>query len=342
MKQRTGSIASILVVALFLLLAAGVLVGPVWLELRTIGAVLKLRLFAETVPDDLSKVETIIFDLRLPRALLLILTGAALGSSGASYQGLFRNALADPFLIGVSSGAGLGAVIAQSIHWSDPRFAPFARPLFALAFGMLVVTVVFLIGRDREIGSYSSNRLILAGVAMNAFCSALISFVLLFFRNNLLTSMSWMMGGITLSGWIPIRILTPMVAVGLMGQFAFAYSINVLQFGEEQAETLGIETGKVQRRIIFFTTLTTAAAISFSGVIGFVGLIVPHVIRFQIGSDYRKILPLSALGGGVFLLAADLIARRAFAPQEFPVGLVTALTGAPFFFWLLARQGVRE
>lgn len=342
MKKRTGSIASFLIAALFLLLVTNILIGPVHLDLRTIGTVFKLRLFAQTISDELSKVETIVFDLRFPRALLLILTGAALGSSGASYQGLFRNALADPFLIGVSSGAGLGAVIAQSIRWENPGFAPFARPLFALGFGMLVVTIVFLIGRDTDRGTYQSNRLILAGVAMNAFCSALISFVLLYFRNNLLTSMSWMMGGITLSGWTPIRILTPIILIGLIGQFAFAYPLNVLQFGEEQAGTLGIETGKVQRRLIFFTTLTTAAAISFAGVIGFVGLIVPHMIRFQVGSDYRRILPLSAIGGGVFLLAADLIARRAFAPQEFPVGLVTALSGAPFFFWLLSRQGEGE
>lgn len=339
MNKRTGSIVLLLLAALLTLFIMSLLIGSVRLDLRTIGAVLKRRLFMEAIPNELAKVETIVFDLRFPRALLLILTGAALGASGASYQGLFRNALADPFLIGVSSGAGLGAVIAQSLRWHDPRLAPFARPIFALGCGMLVVTIVFLIGRDTARGTYPINRLILAGVAMNAFCSALISFVLLFFRNNLLTSMSWMMGGITLSGWIPIRIMTPMICVGLIGQFAFTYPLNVLQFGEEQARTLGIETGVVQRRLIFFTTLTTAAAISFSGVIGFVGLIVPHVIRFQIGTDYRKILPLSALGGAVFLLGADLIAHRAFAPQEFPVGLVTALSGAPFFFWLLARQG---
>ena len=195
-------------------------------------------------------------------------------------------------------------------------------------------------GSDKEVAEVQDppNRLILAGAAMNSFCSALISFVLLYFQNNLRTSMAWMMGKITLSGWVPVRVLIPLVLIGLTGQLVSAYSLNVLQFGDDQASSLGLDAGGVQRRTIFFATLTTASAISFAGVIGFVGLIVPHVVRLLIGADYRKILPLSILGGGLFLLTADLIARRAFAPQEFPVGLITALTGAPFFFWLLSER----
>ena len=337
MRFRAGPILILLSLGIAAMLILTILIGPVSFRLDIILATIGKKLRRSEIPPELAKVETIVFTLRLPRAILLLLTGAALGCSGASYQGLFRNPLADPFLIGVSSGAGLGAVIAQSIDWRNPAFAPFARPLFALVFGILVVAVVFLIGRETGSG-FPSNRLILAGVAMNSFCSALISFVLIFFRNNFLTSMSWMLGGITLSGWVPVRAILIPVAIGLVGQMAFAYPLNVLQFGDEQAATLGLEPKRIQRGLIFFATLATAAAISFAGVIGFVGLIIPHVVRFLIGADYRKILPLSMMGGGLFLLTADLIARRAFAPQEFPVGLVTALSGAPFFFWLLARD----
>lgn len=337
MRCRTGPLAAVLCFSVVALVILSILIGPVSYSLRSILRTIWLSLHRSQIPPELEKIGKIVFSLRLPRAVLLLLTGAALGCSGASYQGLFRNPLADPFLIGVSSGAGLGAVVAQSIAWRSPVFAPYARPLFALLFGILVVVIVFLIGRDRGTG-YPSDRLILAGVAMNAFCSALISFVLIYFRNNFLTSMAWMMGGITLAGWLPVRVILIPVLTGLIGQLTYAYPLNVLQFGDEQAATLGLEPKRIQRGLIFFATLTTAAAISFAGVIGFVGLIIPHVIRFLIGSDYRKLMPLSMLGGGAFLMAADLIARRAFAPQEFPVGMITALSGAPFFFWLLARR----
>ena len=156
--------------------------------------------------------------------------------------------MADPFLIGVSSGAGLGAVVAQSLVARQGLFAPFLRPAFALLGGILVVTAVFLLGRDSAGGAYRTNRLILAGAAMNSFCSALISFVLLYFQNNLRTSMAWMMGGITLSGWVPVRVLIPLVLIGLTGQLVSAYSLNVLQFGDDQASSLGLDAGGVQRR----------------------------------------------------------------------------------------------
>ncbi len=336
MRFRAGPLTLLLSLGVAVMLGLSVLIGPVSFNLRSVLITIGKKFSQSEIPAELAKIETIVFTLRLPRALMLMLTGAALGCSGASYQGLFRNPLADPFLIGVSAGAGLGAVIAQSIAWRSQTFAPYARPLFALGFGILVVVVVFLIGREHG-NDFPANRLILAGVAMNSFCSALISFILIYFRNNFLTSMSWMMGGITLSGWIPVRVILIPVTAGLIGQAAFAYPLNVLQFGDEQAAALGLEPKKIQRRVIFFATLSTSAAISFAGVIGFVGLIIPHVIRFLIGSDYRKILPLSMLGGGFFLMTADLLARRAFAPREFPVGLITALSGAPFFFWLLYR-----
>ncbi len=338
MKLRTGPIAIFLSAAIILLMALSVLIGPVPISFQSLFSLFSVKISGAPLPEALSKIDTIVFSLRLPRAILLLLTGAALGCSGASYQGLFRNPLADPFLIGVSSGAGLGAVVAQSLVARQGLSAPVLRPACARLGGILVVTVVFLLGRDSAGGAYRTNRLILAGAAMNSFCSALISFVLLYFQNNLRTSMAWMMGGITLSGWVPVRVLIPLVLIGLTGQLVSAYSLNVLQFGDDQASSLGLDAGGVQRRTIFVATLTTASAISFAGVIGFVGLIVPHVVRLLIGADYRKILPLSILGGGLFLLTADLIARRAFAPQEFPVGLITALSGAPFFFWLLSER----
>lgn len=338
MKLRAGSFGIALVVALVIVLTLSLLIGPVSLDLGSILRVFWLRLTDGELPRDLVKVNKIVMELRFPRAVLLILSGAALASSGASYQGLFRNSLADPFLIGVSSGAGLGAIIAQTIQWRNSIYVPFLRPVFALGFGILVVVTVFIIGRESGVGGFRVNRLILAGVAMNSFCSALTSLFLVFMSSNLHSSLSWMIGGVTMTGWQPVLIVTPLIVIGLVGQLAYAYPLNVLQFGDAQAMSLGLDSTAVQHRLIFFATLTTAAAISFTGVIGFVGLIVPHVIRFCIGADYRKILPLSILGGGLFLLTADLIARRILAPQELPVGMVTALTGAPFFFYLLVNR----
>ncbi len=275
--------------------------------------------------------ETILWDLRLPHTILVALTGAALAGSGAAFQGLFRNPLADPYLIGVASGAGLGAIVIMSI----PQAGRFLVPLGAFLGALLTIIAVYQLARVGQIVPLTT--LILAGVAIGSFTSALTSFLMLISDQMVLQAMSFLLGGSTVTGWDPLAIALPYFSIGLTLLVLSGHSLNVLQFGEEQARQLGLPVEKVKLFIIISASLTTAAAVSFSGVIGFIGLVVPHIIRILWGGDYKRLIPLSIIGGAVTLLISDILARIVMAPGYLPVGIVTALVGAPFFLWILRR-----
>ena len=275
--------------------------------------------------------ETILWDLRLPHTILVTLTGAALAGSGASFQGLFRNPLADPYLIGVASGAGLGAIVVMSI----PQAGRYLVPIGAFLGGLGTIAAVYRLAKVGKIVPLTT--LILAGVAIGSFTSALTSFLMLISDEMILQAMSFLLGGSTVTGWEPIVIALPYFSVGILLLVLSGHSLNVLQFGEEQALQLGLSVERVKIFIIISASLTTAAAVSFSGIIGFIGLVVPHIIRLVWGGDYRKLIPLSILGGGITLLISDILARIVMAPSYLPVGIVTALIGAPFFLWILRR-----
>jgi len=278
---------------------------------------------------------TILFALRIPRTLLMALTGAALAGSGAAYQGLFRNPLADPYLIGVASGAGLGAVLAMSVRWPYSTLGLMAVPMAAFVGAILTVFVVYELARVGR--TVPTTNLILAGVAVSSFATAATSFLIINTTGELRRALVWMLGGSTMSGWAPVLAMLPYVALGLGTLLTMGHALNVLQFGDEQAQQLGMPVPRMRLLIIVAASLTTAAAVAFTGVIGFVGLIVPHLVRLLWSSDYRHLLPLSLICGAAFLLAADVLARTLLAPQEIPVGIITALAGAPFFLWVLRR-----
>lgn len=275
--------------------------------------------------------ETILWDLRLPHAILVALTGAALAGSGAAFQGLFRNPLADPYLIGVASGAGLGAIIIMSI----PQAGRYLVPLGAFLGALGTIIAVYQLAKVGQIVPLTT--LILAGVAIGSFTSAMTSFLMLISNQMVLQAMGFLLGGSTVSGWDPLAIALPYFTIGLTLLIFSGHSLNVLQFGEEQARQLGLPVEKVKLFIIISASLTTAAAVSFSGVIGFIGLVVPHIIRILWGGDYKRMIPLSIIGGAVTLLISDILARIVMAPGYLPVGIVTALVGAPFFLWILRR-----
>jgi iron complex transport system permease protein len=279
--------------------------------------------------------EIILFNIRLPRTMLIVLTGAALGGSGASYQGLFRNPLADPYLIGIASGAGLGAVIAMSIEFPTTLLGLFTIPIAAFVGALITVAFVYNIARVGK--SAQVTTLILAGVAVGSFATALTTFLMLRSQEQLRRAIGWLLGGFALGGWLPVIALVPYVIIGLTILILFARPLNVLQFGDDQAEQMGLNVERVKMIVIVAASLTTAAAVAFSGIIGFVGLVTPHLIRLVWGPDYRKLLPLSILGGAAMLLLTDIAARTVIAPQELPLGVVTALIGAPFFLYLLRR-----
>lgn len=278
---------------------------------------------------------TILWEIRLPRTALIALVGAALAGSGAAYQGLFRNPLADPYLIGVASGAGLGAIIAMSIEWPYTTLGLLAVPLAAFLTSLVTVFLVYSIAHVG--GSVPTTNLILAGVAVSSFAVSLTSFLMLRSTGEVRRAIGWLLGGVSLVSWNATLALVPYLAIGLTVLILASYALNLLQFGDDQATQLGLNVRRARFIIIVAASLVTAAAVSFAGIIGFVGLIVPHIVRMWWGVDYRRLIPLSILGGAAVLLFADVLARVVLAPQELPVGIVTALAGAPFFLWVLRR-----
>ena len=336
-KKHTLLPFLITAVVLFVSMVVSIAVGSVFIPLNTLADVLKQGLTGGHSALDPSGVFLkIITDLRVPRTLLLALTGAALAGSGGAYQGLFRNPLADPFLIGVSSGAGLGAVLAIMLPVTATMSGLMTVPAAAFAGAMLTVLVVVQLARVGK--TVPTTNLILAGVAVNAFTSALTSALMIHSTGELRRALVWLMGGAVQTGWQPLLGVLPYMVIGLTGLVLVGHPLNVLQFGEEQAHQLGIRVQRVRWFTILLATLTTAAAVAFVGIIGFVGLVVPHIIRLTWGGDYRRLIPLSMLGGASLLLLTDVVARTVIAPQEIPVGIVTALVGGPFFLWVLHRS----
>lgn len=278
---------------------------------------------------------TILIQVRLPHTILIALTGAALAGSGAAYQGLFRNPLADPYLIGVASGAGLGAVVALSLGFSNNALGMYFIP--AAAFVGALVTLLLVYNLARVNGYVPLTTLILAGVAVGAFASALTSFLMLRSSEMVTRALSFLLGGSPVNGWGPVFATLPYFIIGLGLLALSGHPLNVLQFGEEQARQMGLNVDRAKVFIVIVASLTTAVAVAFSGVIGFIGLIVPHLFRLLWGPDYRHLIPMSILGGAAALLLADIGARLLIAPQSLPVGIVTAMIGAPFFLWILRR-----
>jgi iron complex transport system permease protein len=278
---------------------------------------------------------TILLDIRLPRTVLIALVGAALAGSGATYQGLFRNPLADPYLIGVASGAGLGAIIAMSFKWPYTMLGLLAVPLAAFLASLLTVYLVYTFA---QIGrTVPTTNLILAGVAVSSFATAITTFLMLHSSGEVRRALGWLLGGVSLIGWDVTLALIPYLAIGMTMLVLTGYALNLLQFGDDQAAQMGLNVRRAKFIIIVAASLVTAAAVSFAGIIGFVGLVVPHIVRIWWGVDYRRLIPLSIIGGASVLLFADVLARIVLAPQELPVGIVTALAGAPFFLWVLRR-----
>lgn len=335
-KNSQPKLAFVLGVGVILIALLSVLLGSVNIPLQDFFAVLKERVTSGfTLSQPQERFSNIIFQLRIPRTLLVMLVGAALATSGGAYQGLFQNPLADPYLIGVASGAGLGSIIAMTIRWPQDTLGYFAIPISAFVGAILAVVLVYSLAKVGK--TIHNTTLILAGVAVSSFSNAVTSFLLINAGGELRRAIVWMMGGSTLIGWKPVLAASPYILLGILLLCSTGYQLNVLQFGDEEAQQMGVPVKKVRIFIILAATLTTAAAVAFAGTIAFVGLVVPHILRRFVGNDYRKILPLSALGGAIFLVASDIIARMLLAPQEIPVGIITILFGAPFFLFILRR-----
>lgn len=339
-RGRISQLTPVTFGALLLLAVAALALtqGAAGIPARTTFALLLDHLPLIAVHTDVpASWERIVFDIRLPRVVAAGLVGAALSYSGSAYQGVFRNPLAEPYLLGVASGAALGAALAIVSPLESSTYGVGWVPALAFVGAGVAVVLVYLFARS---GSVVNNAtLILAGVALSAVFSSVTSFLLLTGGGATRPILSFLFGGFNTVGWARIVFALPYLAVGAAVVAIYARVLNVLQLDEEQAAQLGVDVARVKLIVLAAASLVAATAVALAGVIGFVGLIVPHVTRMLAGRDHRRLLPLSALFGASFLIAADLLSRTVIAPQEIPVGIVTAIAGGPFFLYLLRTRG---
>jgi iron complex transport system permease protein len=309
---------------------AAPLVGSTHIDLR--------RVFDFSIPFADNTDAQIFFVARLPRTLAGACVGALFASAGVVFQGLLRNPLATPFTLGVSTGAALGAVLAISFNWSLGFAGVSAVPVAAFGGSLVAVGIVYALAQARHRG-LSTTVLLLAGVTMNAFFSAMILFVQYFasFADTYRT-LRWLMGDLDVSSYQPILAALPTMIPAFAAFAWLARPLNLLSLGPDSAESRGLDVAKAQRAAFLSASLATGAAVSIGGPIGFVGIIIPHLVRLLIGPDHRLVLPAAALFGAAFLVGCDLVARTILAPVELPVGIITALIGGPFFLWLLIRR----
>jgi len=279
--------------------------------------------------------DIIIWQIRLPRALLAGLVGSSLAVSGVAYQGVFRNPLADPYLLGVASGASFGAALAIVIGISNKVVANLGVAVISFIFSLLAVFLVIVFARQGN--KIPITNLILAGAVLGSSFSAASSFLMISSKEQTNSILSWLLGSFSLASWSKIFSILPFYIVALLLLVLSSRALNLLQLGEEQAMQLGLSVTKFKYALIIVATLATSAAVSVSGIIGFVGLMVPHAARLALGPNHKGLIISSALMGAIFLILADLLARTIIAPEEIPIGVITALVGGPFFLFLLRR-----
>jgi iron complex transport system permease protein len=336
--RRTPIAAAVAVLVLAGACIAGVLVGPVGVSLGDVAGTLASHLPLLHFHSGATSVDqAIVWDLRAPRVVLACLVGAMLAAGGASYQGVFRNQLADPYLLGVAAGAGLGATIVIVAGGNASSLLPVAAFLGAVG----AVTLTYLVGATGG-GRPAGRSIVLAGVAVAALLTAFQTYIQQHHSQQVQQIFSWLLGSLSLASWSQVVMILPYVAVSAGVLLAHHRVLDVLRVGEEEATSLGVHVGRTRLVIVAAATLGTAAAVSVSGLIGFVGIIVPHLVRLTTSASYRVVLPLSMVGGAALLVLADLVARTVEAPAEIPIGVVTAFVGAPFFLFVLRSRRSQE
>ena len=317
---------AVAVIALAAAALAGVTIGPAGLDPWEV-----MRELWGAGTSSLSETHrAILWEIRLPRVVLGGLVGGLLSLAGASYQGVFHNPLADPYLLGVAAGGGLGATAAIALlPGADPRILPLA----AFSCALIAVGLAYAVGRS--VGGRSAVSLILAGVAVAAFFTAAQTYILQRNADTIRQVYSWLLGRLATTGWHEVWILLPYAIVCGTALMLHRRLLDVMAVGDEETGSLGVSATRIRTTVLVFATLATAAAVAVSGLIGFVGIVVPHAVRLLVGSSYRSLIPVAAVGGAAFLILADLAARTVASPAELPIGVVTAFIGAPFFMVVL-------
>jgi iron complex transport system permease protein len=344
-EQRAGRAVWWLLggVAVVIVAVVGLMLGPAGPAWWRVPIALLDRLPFITIDGGVSDAQwNIVWQIRAPRVVLAALVGAMLSLAGASYQGVFRNPLVDPYLLGVAAGAGLGATLAFSVARDTTSSWPVDPvPLAAFIGGVVAVALTYTVGTAFG-RSRSATTLVLAGVAVTSLATAIQTFVLQ--RNNDVVRQvySWILGRLTSATWGDVRLVLPYILTSSIILLMYRRVIDVLRVGDDEARALGVNVNQVRVVVVLAATLGTSAAVAVSGLIGFVGIIVPHAIRLLMGSSNRIVLPLSMFAGAVFLIGADIPGRLLTSPSETPIGVVTAFFGAPFFLFLLRTREVRQ
>ncbi|GLC88438.1 FecCD family ABC transporter permease [Lysinibacillus piscis] len=328
---------TMLTICLLIVMTVAIMVGSVGLTPLTVWQILLDKIGVDLGQKVGNAQQIIIWEIRMPRVLLAAIVGAALAISGAAIQAIVRNSIADPYILGVSSGASVGATLVILVG-AFSFLGMYALSISAFIFALLSIVIVF--GLARVQGRTSVIRLLLAGIAVSLVFSAITNFLLMMSKqqNAIQAVMHWMLGSLAGAKWMNIWIPALALVVVFIILLINYRQLNALLMGEEAATTLGIHLEKFRLFIIVAVSLLVGVVVAISGSIGFVGLIIPHIVRMFVGSNYKNVLPFSALAGAIFLVVADIVARIVIAPQEMPIGIITALCGSPFFIWMLRKQ----
>lgn len=315
----------------------GIAVGSIHVPFADIFAVLAHHFFGASIEGTNEAFENIVWKIRLPRVLLAGLVGASLSIAGAAFQGLLRNPLADPYTLGISSGASVGAVMILFFGWTIPLLGNFTLPIVSIAAAIVTIFSVLLFTQMIE-RSMKLETIILTGIIFSSFLGAFISLMIALTGDELRQIIGWLMGSVSMRGWAYIQLLLPFFLIGSLSLMYMSPELNAMSFGEEKAKHLGVNVQRKKMMILIAGSVLTGAAVAVSGTIGFVGLVVPHFVRILIGPDHRHLLPLSMGAGAGFLILADLTARTIISPTELPIGVITSLVGAPVFALILLNK----
>jgi iron complex transport system permease protein len=323
---------------LFISILLGISIGTVSVPIFTIIQIMMSKLFGMISLDQIDPMfSSIVLNIRLPRVILAGLVGASLAIAGAAFQGLLRNPLADPYTLGVSSGASVGAVVTLFFNLSIPMIGSFTLPLLSILFSWVTIFLVLAFARKIE-RSMRVETIILTGIIFSSFLGAIISLMIALTGDELRQIIGWLLGSVSMRGWEYIKIILPFFVLGSVILMFNTKELNAMSFGEERARHLGVNVQKRKLMILTAGSILTGAAVAVSGTIGFVGLVIPHLSRLLWGPDHRHLLPLSIITGSGFLILADLISRTIISPTELPIGVITALIGAPVFALILLQR----
>lgn len=336
--NKKRNIAFLTIPIVFLVICIGTSIGSSNINLFDIFSIIGNKLVNIPLRENVTGQEmAIIWELRFPRVLLAFLVGGALAVSGAVVQSVLKNSLASPYTLGISSGAGLGAALVMIFGVNIPLIKEFSLPIVGFIFGLFTVIIVIAFAK-RVDKLLSNNTIILAGMVFSLFLNAILTTIGSLHGDSLKAISLWQMGSFSMKGWSYVEVFIPFLLIGITGVILHTREMDILTFGEDSAKTVGVDTNKVKTRLFIFTAILTGSAVALSGIIGFVDLIAPHVVRKIFGAKHSLVIPMSFVFGGILMVITDLISRTIISPSELPVGAITALIGAPFFAYIYFKR----